>query len=85
MPVLLKQRVTQEQKVCSNALQKKENVKGAFVVQEPSQVIGQGLLLIDDIYDSGYTMREAAATLRRAGARAVYPLTITKTMHSDDQ
>jgi len=43
------------------------------------------LLLIDDIYDSGYLMREVAQTLMRAGAKIVYPFTITRTAHSDDQ
>lgn len=83
--IVTKQRVTQEQKTCTNAVQKKENVKGAFAVQESAQIMAQSLLLIDDIYDSGYTLREVAATLRRVGAKAVYPLTITKTLHSDDQ
>jgi ATP-dependent DNA helicase RecQ len=85
IPVLSKQRSTREQKACTNTLQKKENVKGAFVVQEPSQVIGRVFLLIDDIYDSGHMVREVGVTLMKAGARAVYPLTITKTQHSDDQ
>lgn len=85
IPGLVKQRSTQEQKVCNNALQKKENVKGAFTVPDPSRIGGLTLLLIDDIYDSGYILREAGATLMRAGARAVYPLTITRTLHSDDQ
>ncbi|HLI68172.1 MAG TPA: RecQ family ATP-dependent DNA helicase [Ktedonobacteraceae bacterium] len=85
VPALVKLRMTQEQKVCTNAVQKKENVKGAFAVLEPSQVIGRVLLLIDDIYDSGYILREVGATLMKAGAKAVYPLTITRTMHSDDQ
>ena len=85
VPVLIKQRTTQEQKVCTNAIQKKENVRSAFVVQEPSQIVGRVFLMIDDIYDSGYTLHEVAATLRGAGARSVYPLTITRTLHSDDQ
>ncbi len=85
IPVLAKQRATQEQKVCTNAVQKKENVKGAFAVQELAQIEGYTLLLIDDIYDSGYMLREVGATLMKAGAKAVYPLTITRTLHSDDQ
>jgi len=48
-------------------------------------VAGRDLLLIDDIYDSGYVLREAARTLMQAGARVVYPFTITRTLHSDDQ
>lgn len=82
---LVKVRQTQEQKSFSNWLQKKENVKDAFAVPFPEQVAGRTLLLIDDIYDSGYMLREVGQTLMRAGAKAVYPLTITRTAHSDDQ
>ena len=83
--VLVKVRQTQEQKSLSNWLQKKDNVKDAFTVRFPEQVAGRTLLLIDDIYDSGYMLREVGQTLMQAGARAVYPLTITRTAHSDDQ
>jgi len=82
---LVKKRPAQEQKSLTNALQKQDNVREAFAVSEYAHVAGKTLLLIDDIYDSGYTLREAAATLRKAGAHAVYPLTITRTVHSDDQ
>ncbi|MBV9021679.1 MAG: hypothetical protein JOZ71_13310 [Ktedonobacteraceae bacterium] len=35
--------------------------------------------MIDDIYDSGHTLREVGRTLMKAGAQAVYPFTITRT------
>src|SRR5712692_3528250 len=85
LPILSKVRQTQEQKSLSNWLQKADNVKDAFVVYFPEQVAGRTLLLIDDIYDSGYMLREVGLTLMCAGAQAVYPLTITRTAHSDDQ
>jgi len=85
LSVLVKVRRTQEQKSLSNWLQKQENVKDAFTVRFPEQIAGRTLLLIDDIYDSGYMLREVGQTLMQAGAKAVYPLTITRTAHSDDQ
>ncbi len=85
LSILTKVRQTQEQKSLSNWLQKADNVKNAFVVHLPEQVAGRTLLLIDDIYDSGYMLREVGLTLMQAGAQAVYPLTITRTAHSDDQ
>ena len=85
LAVLAKVRVTQEQKEMHNWLQKDANVKGAFGVRSPERIVGRTLLLIDDIYDSGRMMREVAKILMQAGARAVYPLTITRTLHSDDQ
>jgi len=85
LAALEKVRITQEQKSLKNRLQKADNVKGAFAVKSPELVTGRTLLLIDDIYDSGYMMREVAQTLMRAGAKMVYPFTITRTAHSDDQ
>jgi ATP-dependent DNA helicase RecQ len=85
LAVLTKIRDTLEQKSLKNRLQKEDNVKGAFVVQSPELVAGRTLLLIDDIYDSGKMLQEAGRTLMRAGACAVHPLTITRTLHSDDQ
>ena len=85
LPALVKVRTTQEQKECTNWRQKSRNVEGAFAVRAPEQVVGRTLLLIDDIYDSGYMLREVGLTLIQTGARAVYPFAITKTAHSDDQ
>ncbi len=85
LPVVTKVRSTREQKYCTNRDQKVENVKGAFCVDSPESIVGRTLLLIDDIFDSGYMVREVSRTLMQAGAKAVYPLTITRTAHSDDQ
>jgi predicted amidophosphoribosyltransferase len=76
---------TLEQKTLKNRVQKEDNVKGALIVPLPELVVGRILLLIDDIYDSGKMLQEAGRTLMQAGARVVYPLTITRTLHSDDQ
>jgi ATP-dependent DNA helicase RecQ len=85
LPVLTKARLTQEQKIPVTPEEKAENVKDAFSITSPQLITGRTLLLIDDIYDSGYTLREVGKTLMKAGARAVYPLTITRTLHSDGQ
>jgi ATP-dependent DNA helicase RecQ len=46
----------------------------------PSTVAPSGpVLLVDDVTDSGWTLTVAAMLLRRAGATAVLPLTITTT------
>ncbi len=85
LPVLVKVRSTEEQKNFTNAVQKEHNVKNAFSIHPPQSCARYTLLLIDDIYDSGYTLRAAAKALRKDGALAVYPFTITRTLHSDDQ
>ena len=84
LSVIEKVRPTQEQKYLTNWRQKVDNVRGAFCASSP-EIAGRTLLLIDDIYDSGYMLREVAQALRQAGANSVFPLTITRTAHSDDQ
>lgn len=85
LPVIQKIRPTQEQKIFTNKVQKGDNVKNAFAVISPKLVNGRTLLLIDDIYDSGHTIRAIAQVLMKAGAVCIYPFTITRTLHSDDQ
>lgn len=85
LPVLAKSRATQEQKLLTNRIQKRDNVNGAFYVHGSEQIAGRVLLLLDDIYDSGYIMSAVGQTLLQAGVRSVYPMTITRTAHSDDQ
>lgn len=40
--------------------QRKENVSGAFDIIRPERIYGCTILLVDDIFTTGYTMREAA-------------------------
>lgn len=75
---LRKTRVTDPQKVFESGISKKDNLLGAFDIND--NVIGKNILLIDDIYDSGATLKEVGALLRRKGANSVAPLTIAKTV-----
>lgn len=85
LPIVLKVATTQEQKDLKNRLQKEDNVKGAFSVQPAGEIVSRIVLLVDDIYDSGCILKEVGRTLMQAGAKAVYPFTITRTVHSDNQ
>ncbi len=51
--------------------QRKKNMHRAFRVRHLDQVSGQRLLLVDDVYTTGATLKEAAKTLMKAGAKAV--------------
>jgi ComF family protein len=65
--VLQKNRETISQTKISRA-ERKINVAGAFSCAEHFSP-GTVVLLIDDIYSTGATMREAASTLRQCGAK----------------
>jgi ComF family protein len=57
------------------------NVKGAFAVTDPALVKGQHVLLVDDLYTTGATVKECARVLRKAGARRVEVLTVARVRH----
>lgn len=77
---LVKIRHTQQQKSMQNPVQKQANIAGAFSVKRPQVLNGKKILLLDDLYDSGATLKEATKVLKQAGAATVYTLTLTKTM-----
>lgn len=53
---------------------RRSNVRGCFKVQ--GDVRGAKILLVDDILTTGATLDEAAKTLKQAGAKSVYALTL---------
>lgn len=53
---------------------RRSNVRGCFAVQ--GDVRGAKILLVDDILTTGATLDEAAKTLKQAGAKSVYALTL---------
>lgn len=56
--------------------ERRENMKGAFIVTRPEMLRDQAVLLVDDIVTTGRTLEECAATLRRAGAASVHALAL---------
>ncbi len=61
-----------------NPKERQDNVKGAFAVTDPARVQGKGVLLIDDVYTTGSTVKECARVLLKAGARRVEVLTVAR-------
>lgn len=80
---LKKTRVTKEQKIFENNPLKAENVKNAFNFENRSDILNKKILLIDDIFDSGTTMKEIGKYLTESGAALIAPLVIAKTVGGD--
>ena len=81
---LVKQKETKPQKIFEQHYGKADNVKDAFTCQNQKEIMGKSILLIDDIYDSGATIKEIGRMLAKAGAAETAPLVIAKTVGGDN-
>jgi ATP-dependent DNA helicase RecQ len=80
---LQKSKTTKEQKIFENRFLKIDNVSGAFTFTTPDDIKEKSILLIDDIFDSGATIKEAGRLLTNFGARKIAPLVIARTVGGD--
>ena len=80
---LIKIRQTKEQKIFENGYLKSDNVCGAFSYSAPDEINGKNILLIDDIFDSGATVKEIGKYLSNLGAVKIAPLVIARTVGGD--
>lgn len=62
------------------AKERRSNLKGAFFVKEPSSVFGKRVLLVDDVFTTGSTLREAFYVLKQAGAKTVTAITLARSL-----
>jgi ComF family protein len=80
--LLERRRATQSQ-IGLSSHQRRENLRGAFMVCRPSDVRGRTVLLVDDVFTTGTTVSECAGVLRRAGASKVWVATVARTLKHD--
>jgi len=60
------------------ASQRVANVAQSFSVEKTFQPAGKRILLVDDVMTTGATLNECARTLKKAGAEAVYAVTVAR-------
>ncbi len=77
VPALRKTGERPPQKEMANGVQQAENVAGAIGVKADAVRKGP-VLLIDDMFDSGWTMTAAAMKLLNAGSGPVYPFALAR-------
>jgi ComF family protein len=80
--ILSRRRATESQTGLSDH-QRQQNVRGAFVVASPSEVAGEDVLLVDDVFTTGATVTECARVLRRAGADRVFVATVARVLKAE--
>lgn len=71
MDCLRKTRSTKKQHTLTGE-ERKSNLKGAFTVGTPADVVGKTVLLCDDIKTTGATLSECVRVLLSSGAKDVY-------------
>jgi len=67
--------------VTQTTLSKKErlkNIKGAFKVKNKDKFQAKSILLVDDVYTTGTTIKEAAKMLKKAKAKEIYVFTLAR-------
>ncbi len=69
-----------EPQVSLTAAERKDNVRGAFTLDNPAAVRGKKVLLLDDVYTTGSTVIECSKVLRRAGVEEVYVITMARAL-----
>jgi ComF family protein len=77
--VLLRRRETGSQ-IGLTRHQRRENLRGAFAVSDPTRILNCDVLLVDDVYTTGTTASECARVLLRAGAARVWVATVARTL-----
>jgi ComF family protein len=60
-------------------VERQENIKAAFDASS-IRVKGKSILLVDDVYTTGATLRECTRTLKRAGTKEVNVLVLARAM-----
>jgi ComF family protein len=58
--------------------ERRDNLRHSFVVRRPEDISGKRVLLVDDVYTTGSTLRAAARALKEAGAARIDALTLAR-------
>jgi len=74
----LERKYTKPQTEMKSYVSRQKNISGSFAVTDKNLVAGKNIILIDDVYTSGSTLKEAARVLKAAGAKKILGLTVLK-------
>lgn len=70
--VLIRKQATKQQSLSKTKEERLKNTKDVFGVRTEALVSGKRVLLIDDVFTSGATLKEACKALKMAGAVSVW-------------
>ena len=85
IPVLVDTLVRKRHTVAQSSLDsaaRQQNIVGAFGVRNPDIISGKRLLIIDDVFTTGATIREAVSELWTADPAEIDVLTLARTLNT---
>ena len=74
----LERKYTKPQTEMKNYETRQKNIAGCFSLTDENLIAEKNIILIDDVYTSGSTLKEAARVLKAAGAKKILGLTILR-------
>ncbi|MGZ6237591.1 MAG: ComF family protein, partial [Syntrophales bacterium] len=74
----LRRHVYTEPQISLGKKEREANVHGVFSVMDTAKVRGQNIILVDDVYTSGCTVKECARVLMKNRAARVALLTLAR-------
>jgi len=82
--ILLRRKYTIPQ-VGLSAKERARNVRGVFALRPEAKALlkGRAVVLVDDVYTTGATVKAAARVLKRAGAAEVFVLTFSRAVKEE--
>lgn len=81
--VLIKEQETLPQAKLSDR-ERRENVLNSFFCKNKEKILGKKILLVDDIYTTGSTMKEAAKVLKKSGTKKIIGIVIARAKPGQD-
>lgn len=76
---LKRTRATNQQAKTIDKKARRKNIEGAFeVTEEVKKLRGKKVVLVDDVFTSGATMRECAKVLKKAGIKEVWGFVLAR-------
>ena len=75
---MFERRFTKPQTEMKNYERRVKNVQNCFTIKDKNLIADKNIILIDDVYTSGATMKEAARILKTAGAKKILGLTVLR-------
>jgi len=74
----LKRKVFTEPQVGLGRELREHNIKGAFAVADQGRIVNEKIVLVDDVYTTGSTVKECARVLMKCQAKEVAVLTLAR-------